>query len=93
MARTLQQLKESVENLIENQGKDAPVAAFIFTQEDVFEMDEECNPIPYPLEIAEVVLDEVEGLDHIYSQIFECIEDEVKRILVKEELSNQSQSE
>jgi hypothetical protein len=93
MARTLQQLKESIENLIEQQGKDAPVAAFIFTQEDVFEMDEECNSIPYPLEIAEVVLNEVEDLDYIYSQIFECIDDEVKRLQVRDVMSNQSQSE
>lgn len=93
MARTLQQLKESIENLISQQGEDAPVAAFIFTQEDVFEMDEECNPTPYPLEIAEVVLDEIKGYDYIYSQIFECIDDEVKRLQVENILSNQSPSE
>ena len=34
MARTLQQLKESVERLIEQQGNDAPVAAFVFTNDD-----------------------------------------------------------
>jgi len=93
MSRTLQQLKECIENLIAQQGADAPVAAFIFTQEDVFEMDEEYNPTPYPIEIARVVLNEVEDLDYICSQIFECIDDELKRILVKEALSNQSQSE
>jgi len=40
MNRTLQQLKESVDRLIEQQGANASCAAFIFTKEDVFEMDE-----------------------------------------------------
>jgi hypothetical protein len=40
MNRTLQQLKESVERLIEQQGAEASCAALIFTKEDVFERDE-----------------------------------------------------
>lgn len=88
MARTLQQLKETVERLIEQQGKDAPVAAWIYTQEDVFEMDEENNPTPYPLEITKEVLNEVADLDYIGSQIGECIDDEVKRLQIRNNLSN-----
>ena len=37
MNRTLQQLKESVEKLIEQQGAEASCAAFIFTKEDVYD--------------------------------------------------------
>ena len=83
MARTLQQLKESVENLISRQGADAPVAAFIFTQEDVFEMDENCDQHHLPLDKAEQVLDEIDSLDYIYEQIFECIDDQITMLKVK----------
>ena len=76
MARTLQQLKESVETLIELQGKDAPCAAFIFTNEDVFDLDEECNPHYYTIEQSELILNEVDELDYIYELVFECIDDE-----------------
>lgn len=83
MARTLQQLKESVEKLISQQGLDAPVAAFIFTQEDVFEMDENCDQHHLPLDKAEQVLDEIDSLDYIYEQIFECIDDQITMLKVK----------
>jgi hypothetical protein len=83
MARTLQQLKESVENLISQQGADAPVAAFIFTQEDVFVMDENCDQHHLPLDKAEQVLDEIDSLDYIYEQIFECIDDQITMLKVK----------
>lgn len=76
MARTLQQLKESVERLIVQQGKDAPCAAFIFTNEDVFDLDEEFNPHYYTIEQSELILNEVDELDYIYETIFECIDDE-----------------
>lgn len=82
MARTLQQLKESIETLIEQQGKDAPVAAFIFTQEDVFEMDENCNQVNFPLDDSATVLNEVEDADYIFQQVFECIDDEIRRIKI-----------
>jgi len=81
MARTLQQLKESVDRLIEQQGNDAPVAAFIFTNEDVFVMDEDNNPDPVRREIAETVLDNVEDYDHIFTEVFDVIEKELKQIL------------
>ena len=80
MARTLQQLKESVERLIEQQGNDAPVAYYIFTNEDVFVMDEDGNPDPVQREIAETVLNNVEDYDHIYTEIFDVIEAELKAI-------------
>ena len=80
MARTLLQLKETVDRLIEQQGNDAPVAAFIFTNEDVYVMDEDGNPDPVQREIAETVLDQVEQYDHIYTEIFDAIEAELKEI-------------
>ena len=80
MARTLLQLKETVDRLIEQQGNDAPVAAFIFTNEDVYVMDEDGNPDPVQREIAETVLDQVEEYDNIYTEIFDAIEAELKEI-------------
>jgi hypothetical protein len=83
MARTLQQLKENIERLIEQQGADAPVAAFIFTNEDVFTMDEDCNQIAQPREIAEQVLSNVEDdYDHLYTEIFDCIDSELRQLNV-----------
>lgn len=83
MARTLQQLKESIERLIEQQGADAPVAAYIFTQEDVFKMDEDGNPESLSLEIAEKVLDNVDAYDYPYEVIFDCIEQEIEQNIIK----------
>lgn len=79
MARTLQQLKESVERLIQQQGEDAPVAAFIFTNEDVYRMNEDGDPQYYPVDVAHQVLDSVEGdYDYLYEEIFNCIENELE---------------
>ena len=80
MARTLEQLKQSIDNLIQQQGKDAPVAAFIFTNEDVFVMDDDGNPDPVRREIAETVLDNVEDYDYIYTEIFNTIEQEIRDV-------------
>ena len=78
MARTLQQLKESVERLIEQQGADAPVAAFIFTNEDVFTWENDGgDQVPVDRNVAEKVLNEVEDIDYIYTQVFEMIDDQL----------------
>jgi hypothetical protein len=92
MARTLQQLKETVERMIQEQGKDAPVAAWIYTKEDVFELDEEGNPIAFfPAEIAHI-LNEVEEGDYLHEQIGECIDDEIRRLKIAK-TSSTSQGE
>lgn len=85
MARTLQQLKTNIERLIKQQGKDAPVSAFIFTKEDVYEMDSDGNPEQYPIEIAEKVLNELEENDWIYEQIFVIVEDLIKDVKIEQQ--------
>ena len=80
MARTLQQLKESVENLIAQQGNDAPVAAWIYTKEDVFDLDDQFEPMYLSLNDASHVLNEVEDMDYICEQISECIDDEIRHL-------------
>jgi hypothetical protein len=80
VARTLQQLKEFVERLIEQQGNDAPVAYWVYTNEDVFVMDEDNNPDPVRREIAETVLHELEDYGHIHTEIADAIEEELDQI-------------
>ena len=82
MARTLQQLKESVDRLIQQQGADAPVAAFIFTGEDVFVMDDNCDQVIQPREIAEKVLNNLDDYDYLYTEIFDCIDNELRELKV-----------
>ncbi len=77
MYRTLSQLRDSINNLIEQQGEDAPCAAFVFTNEDVFTMDEDYNPDPVNRELAEKVLSSIEDIDLIYTTVFDCIENEL----------------
>ena len=71
MNRTLKQLKESVDRLIEQQGADASCAAYIFTKEDVFEIiDTDRNE-----EVANKVLIDLNETDYILEKAFDCIED------------------
>jgi hypothetical protein len=80
MARTLQQLQESITRLIDQQGPDAPCAAFIFTMEDVFLCDEDTlEETPLPVDVCADVLNEVEDSDYICEQVFEMIDDEIRR--------------
>jgi hypothetical protein len=78
MNRTLQQLKESVEKLIEQQGADASCAAFIFTKEDVFEMDDDGNEVYCEAKITNKVLNDLDETDYILEKAFDCIEDYIK---------------
>lgn len=78
MNRTLQQLKESVERLIEQQGADASCAAFIFTKEDVYDMDDDGNNLYFSEEITNEVLNDLDESDYILNRLFDCIEDYIK---------------
>ncbi len=80
MARTLQDLKNSIEIMIQEQGKDAPVAAWIYTQEDVFELDENGDPMYFSIEDIGNVLNTVEEGDYIHELIGECIDEEIRRL-------------
>jgi hypothetical protein len=78
MNRTLQQLKESVERLIEQQGADASCAALIFTKEDVFETDDDGEQVYCSEEITNKVLNDLDSTDYILQKAFDCIEDYIK---------------
>jgi hypothetical protein len=91
MYRTLSELRNSINNLIEQQGEDAPVAAFVFTKEDVFIYPKDENGIEdldtqerLNDEDTDDVLTELGGCDYIYEQVFEVIDDEVRRVRNKQ---------
>ena len=75
---TLSQLKQRIDKLIEDQGEDSPVAAFIYTKEDVVLYDDDGDEVEIEDDkIIEDVLYEVEDTDYIYTQIQETISDEL----------------
>ena len=77
---TLKQLKERVHSLIEQQGEDAPVAWWIYTNEDVFTIDDEGNEQYKPIEVCEKVLSGLQDYDYIHTVIVDAIEDELNEV-------------
>jgi hypothetical protein len=75
MNRTLSQLKESVDRLIEQQGPDASCAALIFTKEDVFVMNDDGEEVYFDEEITDQVLNDLDATDYLIEKAFDCITD------------------
>ena len=79
---TLSQLKQRIDKLIETQGEESPVAAFIYTKEDVLLYDDDGNEVEIEdNKIVEDVLYNVEDTDWIYTQIQDSIDDELKEVV------------
>ena len=79
---TLSQLKQRIDQLIERQGEESPVAAFIYTKEDVALYDDDGNETEIEdNKIIEDVLYNVEDTDWIYTQIQDSIDDELKEVV------------
>ena len=78
MYRTLSELRESINSMIESQGEDAPCAAFVFTQEDVFEFDADENEARFSNVFNQDVLCDVGGSSYIYEQVGEMIDDAIR---------------
>ena len=75
---TLSQLKQRIDQLIENQGEESPVAAFIYTKEDVVQYDDDGNEVEIEdNKIVEDVLYNVEYTDYIYTTIQDSIDDQL----------------
>ena len=77
MNYTLQQLKDRVNTLIEQQGETAYCAAWIYTKEDCHLKDEDGeidyeNNVEDP-EVIERIFDDVGNIDYIYTLIQECV--------------------
>lgn len=79
MYRTLSELRDTINQLIESQGENAACAAFVFTQHDVFEFNEETNQEDYfPSLFTQDVLADVGGSSYIYEQVGEMIDDYIR---------------
>ena len=93
MYYTLSQLRDSINRRIEQQGEDAPCAAFLFTKEDVFYYPKDengiadlDNPVNLNAEDTDDVLNEVGDSDWIYEQINDVIDDEIARLKIKQSI-------
>jgi len=78
MNYTLQQLKDQVNTLIEQQGETAYCAAWIYTAEDCMIRDDNDEPT-YPCdkhpELASRIFNDVGNIDYIYTVIQECVDE------------------
>jgi hypothetical protein len=84
MYRTLSELKDQVNALIEQQGENATCASFIYTKEDVFYFEDvDNNELYLSQHDSDQVLYEVGNTDDIYTQIGEIVDDEVQRVRSK----------
>ena len=78
MNYTLQQLKDRVNTLIEQQGETAYCAAWIYTKEDCFftkedgEQEYPCDEHP---ELSERIFNDVGNVDYIYQVIQESVDE------------------
>lgn len=78
MYRTLSELRDSINQMIESQGENAGCAAFVYTQEDVFEFEGETNEeVRFSKQLTEDVLADVGGSSYIYEQVGEMIDDAI----------------
>ena len=78
MNYTLQQLKDRVNTLIEQQGPEAYCAAWIYTAEDcaIVDDDGEHNFVAVDdKELAEKIFNDVGNTDYIYQVIQECADE------------------
>ena len=77
---SLKALKARVENLIEQQGEDAPCAGWIYTSEDVVKYDDDGDEVRQPKEVCEDVLVNLQDYDFIYQAIVDAIDTELREI-------------
>jgi len=79
---TLSQLKQRIDKLIEAQGEESPVAAFIYTKEDVVQFDDDGNEVEIEDNtIIEDVLYNVEDHDYVYTVIQDIIDDQLMEVV------------
>jgi hypothetical protein len=80
MTRTLAELRQAIDRMIQQHGENTPVAAWIYTKEDVLDYpDDEVNVTE---EVANKVIENLDHYDHIYTEIFDCIDDELRQMNV-----------
>ena len=77
---SLKALKARVENLIEQQGEDAPAAGWIYTAEDVVKYDDEGDEVQQPKEVCQSVLINLQAYASIHQSIVDAIETELGEV-------------
>ena len=75
---SLKALKARVENLIEQQGEDAPCAGWIYTSEDVVKYDDNGDEVYQSDEVCQDVLINLQDYDFIYQAIVDAIDTELR---------------
>ena len=75
---SLKALRARVDNLIEQQGEDAPAAGWIYTSEDVVKYDEEGDEVYQSDEVCQSVLINLQDYDSIHQSIVDAIETEME---------------
>ena len=89
MNYTLKQLRDRVDQLIQNQGEDADCAAWIYTKEDCHLKDEDGendydNVVEDPAVIARI-FDDVGNIDYIYQVIQECVDEVTEEQMMQQQ--------
>lgn len=82
MTRTLAELRQAIEQMIEQQGENAPVAAWIYTKDDVMDYPDPDGEVDVTEEVANKVIESLDQYDYIYTEIFECIDEELRQMNV-----------
>jgi hypothetical protein len=77
---SLKAFKARVENLIEQQGEDAPCAGWIYTSEDVLKYDDNGDEVYQSDEVCQDVLTNLQDYDHIHSAIVDAIDHELGEV-------------
>ena len=77
---SLKALKARVENLIEQQGEDAPAAGWIYTSEDVVKYDDEGDEVQQSDEVCQSVLINLQDYDSIHQSIVDAIDTELREV-------------
>lgn len=80
MTRTLAELRQRIDQLIKQQGEQSPVAAWVFTKEDVLDYPD--GDVNVKEEVAVKVINNLDNYDHLYTEIFDCIDDELREMKV-----------
>lgn len=80
MTRTLAELRQQIDKLIQQQGENASVAAWIYTKEDVLDYPDE--DVTVTEEVADKVINNLDQYDYIYTEIFDRIDDELRQMNV-----------
>ena len=80
MTRTLDELRQAINQLIARQGEHAPVAAWIYTKDDVLDYPD--DEVTVTEEVANKVIENLDQYDHIYTEIFDCIDEELRQVEV-----------